>query len=320
MVKNQKSVAPVPQIIVITGPTGVGKTNLAIGLARRFPVSLISVDSGQIYRELDIGTAKPDSRVLREFPHAMINLRSVKEPYSVSEFCWKASEAIHQSISAGQIPLLVGGTMFYLSSLLNGLVDLPSADASLRQVLSKQGRAVGWQAMHKALSSIDPQAAARIDPRDQQRIQRALEINHLTGRRISTNSTRSTFLPEGARVCRLVVSMTDREDLHQRIAARFDQMIDRGLIEEVSALMNDSAVDEDFPAMKSIGYRQVWRYLDGRTDRSTMREQAIAASRQLAKRQLTWLRNTSGNIWLDAAQPELLDTVARYLHHVMPQI
>jgi len=320
MVKNQKGVAPVPQIVVITGPTAVGKTNLAIGLARRFPVSLISVDSGQVYRELDIGTAKPDGHVLREFPHAMINLRSVREPYSVSEYCWKASEVIRQSIAAGQIPLLVGGAMFYLSSLLNGLVDLPPADASLRQALSRQGRAIGWQAMHKTLSSIDPQAAARINPHDQQRIQRALEINHLTGRRISSNSSRTTFLPEGVRVCRLVASMTDREELHQRIAVRFDQMIDRGLIEEVSVLMNDSTVGEEFPAMKNVGYRQVWQYLDGRMDRSTMREQAIAASRKLAKRQLTWLRNTSGNVWLDAAQPGLLDTVARYLHQLMPQI
>ena len=310
--------APVPLIIAITGPTAVGKTDLAIGLARRFPVRIISVDSGQIYRELDIGTAKPDREILREFPHAMINLRSVREPYSVAEFCYTASQVIRKSIAEGQIPLLVGGTMFYLSSLLNGLGNLPPADDKFRRTLLRQGRDHGWEALHESLNAVDPQAAARIDPHDGQRIQRALEINHLTGQPINKNKSRSTFLPEGVRICRLVAAMTNRETLHQRIAERFDRMIDCGLIEEVRKLMNDPTIDEGFPAMKSIGYRQVWQYLDGRTDRSTMRDRAISASRQLAKRQLTWLRNTSGNVWLDAAHQGLLDTAMRYLYQIVP--
>ena len=318
-VKDQRGTAPTPGIIVITGPTAVGKTDLAIELARRFPVCLISVDSGQVYRELDIGTAKPNREILREFPHAMINLRSVREPYSVAEFCCSASQVIRKSIAEGQIPLLVGGTMFYLSSLLNGLGNLPPADEKLRQALLRRGQDNGWEAMYESLNAVDPQAAARIDPHDRQRVQRALEINLLTGQPINANTRQRTFLPEGVRVCRLVAAMTNRETLHLRIAERFDRMIDCGLIEEVRTLMNDPTVEEGFPAMKSIGYRQVWQYLDGRTDRSAMRDRAIAASRQLAKRQLTWLRNTSGNVWLDAAHQDLLDTVVRYLYQIVPQ-
>ncbi|HIO18891.1 MAG: tRNA (adenosine(37)-N6)-dimethylallyltransferase MiaA [Gammaproteobacteria bacterium] len=304
------------RIIVITGPTAVGKTALAVDVAKKFPVRLISVDSGQVYRGLDLGTAKPSRALLREFPHDLVDVRDVADVFSVVDFCSAATQAINESFDCGVVPVLVGGAMFYISALFQGLGEVPPADQHLRHELSQQGQLLGWPRMHEKLSVLDPASAERIDRNDPQRIQRALEVYVLTKGDVSVWDKRKRFLPPDISVSRFILAYNDRALLHQRIVHRFDEMLEAGLVEEVEGLMGMPGVTAELPAMKSVGYRQVLEYLRGEVDLVTMRERALSASRQLAKRQLTWSRNTAGGIWLDAADPQVNTSVSRYLKQV----
>jgi len=265
---------------------------------------------------LDLGTAKPSCALLKEFPHDLVNVRDIADVFSVVDFCSAAAQAINESFESGIVPVLVGGTMFYIAALFHGLGEVPPADQQLRYELSQQGQLLGWPRMHEKLSSLDPVSAERIDRNDPQRIQRALEIYILTKGDVSVWNNKMRFLPQNIVVSRFILAYSDRGLLHKRIVSRFDEMLEAGLIEEVERLMAIPGVTAELPAMKSIGYRQVLEYLRGEVDLGTMREKVLSASRQLAKRQLTWSRNTAGGIWLDAADPQVNSSVSRYLEQV----
>lgn len=280
------------KVIFLMGPTASGKTELAITLAKCFPIELISVDSVQVYKELHIGAAKPTEDVLTAFPHHLLNIRNIEHPYSAAEFCEDAKKCITAIQGRHKIPLLVGGTMLYFNSLKNGLAPLPSADKTIRLAIAKTAKQKGWPALHHALAQIDPTAAQHIKPNDQQRIQRALEIYQATGK------TLTQFLKEqnqdsalNAEVLAIALIPENRTQLHQTIRTRFLTMLEKGLVEEVRALKNNPLYHKDLPAIRSVGYRQIWEHLEGNTDYPTMIEKAITATRQLAKRQMTWLRS-----------------------------
>lgn len=298
------------------GPTASGKTALAVGLVERFPLEIISVDSALVYREMDIGTAKPDAATLARAPHHLLDLRDPTETYSAAAFCDDARRLMADIAARGRVPLLVGGTMLYFRALLQGLDDLPRADAALRKELEAEAAARGWPALHADLDAVDPATAARLAPNDSQRIGRALEIFRLTGTPMSALLERvQSELPY--RVLQLALIPSDRAVLHQRIAARFDAMLAEGLIDEVETLRRRYALNADLPSMRAVGYRQAWAYLDGEIDQKGLREQGIAATRQLAKRQLTWLRSWPDVVVLDCLADDLdaqaTDLVARHL-------
>jgi tRNA dimethylallyltransferase len=287
-----------PPAIFLMGPTASGKTALAVSLVERFPLEIISVDSALVYRDMNIGTAKPDAETLARAPHHLLDIRDPTEAYSAAAFCEDARRLMADITARGRVPLLVGGTMLYFKALLQGLDDLPPADAALRQKLDQEAASRGWPALHAELAQVDPVTAARLAPNDSQRIGRALEIFHLTGSPMSALLAKAqSTLPY--RVLQLALIPSDRAVLHQRIATRFDQMLAGGLIEEVESLRRHYALEADMPAMRAVGYRQAWAYLDGAITLSELREQGIAATRQLAKRQLTWLRSWSNAIELD---------------------
>ena len=304
----------VGRVICIAGSTASGKTALALQLARRYPLALISVDSGQVYRGLDIGTAKLSAELLVQYPHGLVDTRTIIEPFSAADFCSEAMAIICRAWKRQQVPLLVGGTLFYFSALLNGLGKLPTADHKLRGRILRRALLLGWPALHDQLQRRDPDAAARIDPNDSQRIQRALEINLLTGQPVPAGNSAAGLLQKGVEVLQLALAVPDRSVLHQRITRRFDAMLAAGLVDEVAAIRQTWGDAETLPAMRSVGYRQVWRFLSGDLQRRQMRDSALAATRQLAKRQLTWLRNSPGQIWFDATDPDLVSgSVLRYL-------
>ncbi|MBS0194300.1 MAG: tRNA (adenosine(37)-N6)-dimethylallyltransferase MiaA [Proteobacteria bacterium] len=293
-----------PPAIAIMGPTASGKTALALAWARKLGGEIVSVDSALVYRGLDIGSAKPDAVEREQARHHLIDVRDPCEPYSAAEFARDAKDALHGIAARGAILLLVGGTGLYFRALLGGLSVLPSADPATRAAIAGEGAARGWDALHAELARVDPIAAQRIDRNDRQRIGRALEVWRLTGLPIShwqQSSTRQTF---PFRVLKLVLAPADRAVLHARIAARFDAMLERGLLDEVRRLRADPRLRGhpaplDLPALRAVGYRQTWRHLDGMTDSETFRAEAIAATRQLAKRQLTWLRGELDARWFD---------------------
>jgi len=286
------------------GPTASGKTALAVSLVERFPLEIISVDSALVYRGMDIGTAKPDAATLARAPHQLLDIRDPTEAYSAAAFCDDARRLMADIVARGRVPLLVGGTMLYFRALLQGLDDLPRADAALRKKLEAEAGARGWPALHAELAEIDPVTAARLAPNDSQRIGRALEIFLLTGTPMSALLDRAqSELPY--RVLQLALIPSDRAVLHQRIAARFDAMLADGLIDEVETLRRTYALTPDLPAMRAVGYRQAWAYLDGEIDLGELREQGIAATRQLAKRQLTWLRSWPDAVALDCLADDL---------------
>jgi tRNA dimethylallyltransferase len=272
------------------GPTASGKTAAALTVARCLPVEIISVDSAQVYRGMDIGTAKPDTRTLRETPHHLIDILDPTERFSAADFCERARELMGEITAAGRVPLLVGGTMLYFKALQEGLSDLPAADPAIRLVIDGMAREVGWPALHEELARLDPETAERLDPRDAQRIQRALEVIHATDRPLSELIRERA--PQGLpyRVVAASLEPSDRRVLHERIAERFESMLELGLIGEVRDLRNRFALDPDLPSMRCVGYRQTWDYLDGTLSLRELRERGVAATRQLAKRQLTWLR------------------------------
>ena len=293
-----------PPAIFLMGPTASGKTALAVSLVERFPLEIVSVDSALVYRGMDIGTAKPDAATLARAPHHLLDLRDHAEAYSAAAFRGDALRLMAGIVARGRVPLLVGGTMLYFRALLQGLDDLPRADASLRTELEAAAAARGWPALHAELATVDPVTAARLAPNDSQRIGRALEIFQLTGKPMSALLDRAqSELPY--RVLQLALIPSDRAALHQRIAARFDAMLAEGLLAEVETLRRDYVLTPDLPSMRAVGYRQAWACLDGDIDMQALREQGIAATRQLAKRQLTWLRSWPGAVALDCLAQDM---------------
>ncbi|MGH8174075.1 MAG: tRNA (adenosine(37)-N6)-dimethylallyltransferase MiaA [Rhodanobacteraceae bacterium] len=278
-----------PAAIFLMGATATGKTALACALAERFPLDLVSVDSALVYRGLDIGTAKPDAATLARHPHRLIDLRDPADPYSAADFRRDARAAMEDISRTGRIPLLVGGTGLYFRALAQGLSDLPEASPSLRARIADEAVHVGWAAMHARLAKLDAVAASRIQPGDQQRIQRALEIIELTGKPLSEQTG---GMPDRFpwRVLKLALVPRDRSELHERIARRFDAMLDAGFLDEVRALHRRGDLHAALPAVRAVGYRQAWQHLEGGYDAPTFRERSIFATRQLAKRQVTWLR------------------------------
>jgi tRNA dimethylallyltransferase len=286
-----------PLAIFLMGPTASGKTALALRIAQRFHCDLISVDSALVYRGLDIGSAKPDAAMLAQHPHRLIDIRDPAQAYSAAEFCADALREMRAITAAGGVPLLVGGTGLYFRSLQNGLSALPEADPALRARLSDEARVSGWATLHARLAMLDPPAAARIRVSDTQRIQRALEVIELTGTPLSAQQG---GMPQrfAWRVLKLAL-VPPRALLHERIAQRMDAMLAQGFIDEVRALRDRGDLDPELPALRAVGYRQLWQHLAGDYDLAQCRDRAIFATRQLAKRQITWLRSELDARWLD---------------------
>ena len=314
-----------PPAIFLMGPTAAGKTDLALLLARSLPCELISVDSALIYRGMDIGTAKPEKSVLAEFPHRLIDIRDPLEAYSAAEFRADALAAMAEITSRGKIPLLVGGTMLYYKALLEGLADMPSADESVRREIEAQAAAQGWAAVHAELARVDPQSAARIHPNDPQRLTRALEVWRVSGLSMSEHRLRQQQnagldTPGGGQfpytVAQLAIAPLERQVLHERIARRFQLMLEQGFIEEVETLRRRGDLHAALPSIRAVGYRQAWDYLDGRLTHDEMVERGIIATRQLAKRQFTWLRGWSDVHWLDSLAGDNLSRALKYLESV----
>ncbi len=284
--------------ILLMGPTATGKTALACALAERFALGLVSVDSALVYRGLDIGTAKPDAATLARHPHRLIDIRDPAEPYSAAEFRSDALAAMEAIAGEGRVPLLVGGTGLYFRALATGLSALPEAQPALRARIAAEAAHVGWPALHERLRSLDAATAARIRPGDGQRIQRALEIIELTGRPVSEQTGGPPERPPW-RLLKLALVPRDRAALHARIAERFDAMLAAGFLDEVHRLRLRGDLAADLPALRAVGYRQAWEHLEGASDAPTFRERAIFATRQLAKRQTTWLRGELDARWFD---------------------
>lgn len=297
-----------PPAIFLMGPTASGKTALACALSERFPVELVSVDSALVYRGLDIGSAKPDAPTLARYPHALIDIREPSEPYSAADFRTDAVAAMQAITARGHVPLLVGGTGLYFRALQRGLSALPEADPTIRERLTEEAQQLGWPAMHLRLSALDPAAAQRIGANDAQRVQRALEVIELTGRPLSEQQQGGSGERFPWRVLKLALLPEDRSLLHERIARRFDAIIAAGLLDEVRVLRARGDLHADLPAIRAVGYRQAWEYLDGRVDAATFRDKGVFATRQLAKRQITWLRSELDARALD---PDREDLAAR---------
>lgn len=294
-----------PPAILLMGPTASGKTAVAMELTQRFPLELISVDSAQVFRDMTIGTAKPDAATLRQFPHHLIDLISPEEAYSAARFCTDALAAMADITARDKVPLLVGGTMLYFKALLAGLAELPQACPLTRASIDAQANAEGWPAVHAALARVDPQTAARLHPTDAQRIQRALEVFRLAGRPLSTLLAADRDRAPLYDFFAIGLLPTQRSVLHARIAERFDAMLKAGLEDEVLMLRHKYRLTPDLPSMRCVGYRQVWEVQDGTAARGEMRDRGIYATRQLAKRQITWLSNTLRPEPFDCLAPDL---------------
>jgi tRNA dimethylallyltransferase len=296
--------------LALLGPTASGKSALAEQLAGRFPLEIVSMDSGLVYRGMDIGTAKPDAALRARVPHHLIDLVAPDESYSTGRWREDALSAVQGIFDRGTTPLLVGGTMLYYRALVSGIDALPQADARIRADIDAEAARSGWPAMHAELANVDPKAAARIAPNDPQRIQRALEVWRLTGKPLS--ALHGIARPDLPFALKAVALMPERARLHQRIEKRFDDMLRLGLIDEVVGLRSKYRLSAALPSMRAVGYRQVWEHLEGRYDKGTLREKGIVATRQLAKRQLTWLRSFAGMERVDADNP--LPALLRLFH------
>jgi tRNA dimethylallyltransferase len=284
------------------GPTASGKTGLAVDLVQQFPMEIISVDSALVYRGLNIGSAKPDASVLKVAPHRLIDICDPDEAYSAARFCEDAWVAIQEIRSAGNVPLLVGGTMLYFRALLEGLSQLPAANPAIRAELEARAAKEGWPSLHRELQTLDPVCAERINPNDPQRIQRALEVIQLSGKPMSELQADSGAPIAGFNALKLVICPEDRKVLHDRIARRFQMMLDEGFVEEVKGLRKLSGLHGGLPSMRAVGYRQCWEWLEGTLGADEWQEKAIVATRQLAKRQLTWLRREQHALWYDSSK------------------
>lgn len=288
-----------PLAIFLMGPTAAGKTQLAMELCQALPCDVISVDSALVYKGMDIGTAKPSLAEQAMIPHQLIDLLDPKDAYSAADFRRDALAAMANSHAAGRIPLLVGGTMLYFKALLEGLSPLPSADAQIRAEIAAQAQQHGWEALHCELAQIDPAAAARIHPNDPQRLSRALEVFRISGKTL-TQLTERKGDPLPYKVLQFAIAPTERAELHQRIALRFQQMLEQGFEEEVRVLYERADLHPELPSIRCVGYRQMWDYLAGDVSYDEMIARGLAATRQLAKRQLTWLRSWPEVRWLDS--------------------
>ena len=305
-----------PPAIALLGPTASGKSALAMAIAARHDVEIISIDSAQVFRDMDVGTAKPSAAERAAVPHHLIDITAPTGAYSTALFRADTLRLLPQIIARGRTPLLVGGTMLYFKSLREGLSELPQADAPLRAALELEALRHGWPRMHARLAEIDPITAARLQPADAQRIQRALEVHQLTGRPLSALQQRSgqaVDLP--VRLIGIALVPSERAALHQRIADRFDAMLSAGLVEELQALTARYALHAELPSMRCVGYRQAWAFLQGACDRATLRDKGVFATRQLAKRQLTWLRAMPDLQVLDCLAGDLEQQALRHLQH-----
>lgn len=295
-VDSQKSVQQ-PPVICLMGPTASGKTALAMALHDALPCDIISVDSALIYRDMNIGTAKPTEKELANYPHRLINIRDASESYSAADFCRDALVEIDNIRANNRIPLLVGGTMMYFKSLIDGISPLPSADAEIRKSIEAEAAEKGWEHMHQCLAEIDAESAARIHPNDPQRLTRALEVFRITGNTLTHLTQIKGDKLEG-NVLQFAITPTERKTLHARIALRYQQMIDQGFEQEVKKLKQRNDLHENLSSIRCVGYRQMWQYLDDEFDHDEMIFRGVCATRQLAKRQLTWLRNWPNLHWL----------------------
>lgn len=297
--------------VLLMGPTATGKSALAVALAEALGGEIVTVDSAQVYRGMDIGTAKPDAATRARLPHHLIDLIDPTESYSAARFCADAIEAMAAIRMRGRLPILAGGTMLYFKALTEGLSALPRADRAIRAAIDAEAARAGWPAMHAELARVDPVTAARLAPGDSQRVQRALEVYRLTGQPLS--SWQGHRAPAGGGdAIRVALVPGDRARLHREIAERFDAMLAKGLVDELAGLRSRHALDPSMPSMRCVGYRQAWRYLDGDIDREGLRQTGIAATRQLAKRQMTWLRSTparSFDPWMPGLADAVLDAV-----------
>ncbi|WP_313952826.1 tRNA (adenosine(37)-N6)-dimethylallyltransferase MiaA [Accumulibacter sp.] len=305
-----------PPAILLMGPTASGKTAVAMALARRFPVELISVDSAQVFRDMNIGTAKPDAATLAKFPHHLIDLIAPTEAYSAARFRTDALTVMGEITARGKVPLLVGGTMLYFKALIEGLADLPPADPATRAAIDQDAASRGWPALHAELAQVDPATAARLHTTDAQRIQRALEVFRLADRPLSDLIAAGKTQAPPYRLLSIGLLPADRGVLHQRIAERFAAMLDAGLEAEVGGLRNKYPLRVDLPSMRCVGYRQVWEVQDGLAPRSELRDRGIYATRQLAKRQITWLKNTLRPQIVDCLATDADQRVTRLLDHI----
>lgn len=300
---------PAPAIFLM-GPTASGKTGAAVALAAALPVEIISVDSALVYRDMDIGTAKPDAATLQQAPHHLIDLIPPTQAYSAANFRQDALDWMADISARGRIPLLVGGTMLYFKALEQGMSGLPEADAQVRMSLDAEAAAIGWPAMHAKLAGVDALTAARLAPNDSQRIQRALEVHAISGRRLSDLIAEQSSQALPYQVLKIALLPSDRQQLHERIALRFEQMLGAGLVDEVRALLIKYPVlTAEYTAMRCVGYRQVLHYLAGEIGLEELRDRGIFATRQLAKRQLTWLRSMPQVRALDCLQSDINELV-----------
>jgi len=303
--------------VLLMGPTASGKTDIAISLCKRFPCDIISVDSALVYRGMDIGTAKPDAETLRRAPHQLIDIRDPEESYSAGDFVRDARTAIDASIANGRIPLLVGGTMMYFRALTEGIAELPAANSDIRAQIDQEADDKGWPAMHAELEQVDPVLAARLNPNDSQRIQRALEVFRVSGKPLGDWQRDAVADTGDIEFLKVALKIEPRERLHARIEQRLDQMIASGFEDEMRVLRARPKLLKDSSAMRSVGYRQFWKYLDGDYSREEARDRALFATRQLAKRQITWLRSENALFSVDPLEPQAIDTISAYLAGIL---
>jgi len=302
-----------PPAILLMGPTASGKTAVALRLARELPCEIISVDSAQVYKGMDVGTAKPDAETLKAAPHHLIDVIEPHERYSAARFRDDALALMREVTERDRIPLLVGGTMMYYQALTEGLNELPEADPMIRMMIDTMAEEQGWPAVHARLARVDPETAARLEPNDSQRVQRALEIYLLTNQPMSKLLAKPKYVYFPYTPIRIALVPSDREVLHMRIAQRFDAMLAAGLVAELKNLRSEYGLDAGMPSMRCVGYRQAWDHLEGRISAADLREQGIAATRQLAKRQLTWLRSMQNLTEFDCLAENLDELVLEYV-------
>ncbi len=303
-------------VIFLMGPTASGKTGLAIELHQKMGCELISVDSVLVYRGMNIGTAKPDASELEQAPHQLIDICEIEQPYSASKFYEDARKIIDKSIKGGKMPVLVGGTMLYFKALRDGLADLPTADPVIREKIVNQAKDDGWESLHAKLAEIDPESAKRITKGDAQRIQRALEVYMISGKTLSQFFREQAIHPLPYPILNIAIAPVNRELLRERITARFEYMLQQGLLEEIKKLSSRDGFSADLPAMRSVGYRQAYQYHTGEIDFDTMKEKAITATYRLAKRQMTWLRKWPDLNWLETGSRDNYFRISQWIKRI----